>query len=249
MNNKRANRKNRKFKKNRIRNARLSDWIEPESKDCVIYVGSNSKGDVANSNIIKKQIEFLESKKSSLWRNGKLIEISDIMIAAREPISLEQHRAEYTASVIPQLSSDGIHPEVLKNNLQELYLQEINKIPLFEHIRLDRKMRKDKNTSMADRPPFAVVTIKDECIVRLEFYKGHDNLYKHLDLRCPTFSEKKIPDTFVDENGYDVIENEYWTALLFGIKVKDFKNIVDYAHEALLCDYCKFSFEDHSIQG
>lgn len=50
----------------------------------------------------------------------------------------------------------------------------------FGYIISDREMR--KNNAMADRPPFAIATIEDGVIIRIECYQGHNSLSLILDL-------------------------------------------------------------------
>lgn len=54
---------------------------------------------------------------------------------------------------------------------------------ILKAIEIDRTMRIDKGQIMASRPPFAVATIVNNKIVRLEFYEGEDRLVMTYDLR------------------------------------------------------------------
>lgn len=47
----------------------------------------------------------------------------------------------------------------------------------------DREKRVDDNTLMANRPPLAIFTVRNEKIVRFEFYEGHDRLALSYDIR------------------------------------------------------------------
>ena len=53
---------------------------------------------------------------------------------------------------------------------------------LFQSIIKDRELRIDKRTLMADRPKFAVCTIEQGKVIRIEFYEGHNRLEKTFDL-------------------------------------------------------------------
>jgi len=172
-------------------------WIEPEGKNHILFVGGNSNGTICDSHTTEKQIDYLRSKESLLWRNDRLVAIDKIIIEARNHVSMEQHKAEYGAVLPPFLfaykAMHNIHPEKLKNDFHELYLSEIQQMFLLDYIRLDREMRCNNKTPMADRPPVAVVTIENDSIVRLEFYKGHNVLTKQVDLRSRSLSEQNIP--------------------------------------------------------
>lgn len=71
----------------------------------------------------------------------------------------------------------------------------------------DRKMRVDNHTLMADRPSFAVATIYQDRIVRIEYYEGHDALKKVYDLRSKELQDKEMPDFMTsDPQAYDPAE-------------------------------------------
>jgi len=46
---------------------------------------------------------------------------------------------------------------------------------------------------MADRPAFAVATVANDAVVRLEFYEGHDALECTYDLRSAALQGKDLP--------------------------------------------------------
>ena len=64
---------------------------------------------------------------------------------------------------------------------------------IFQFILGDREQRIDNKRIMADRPPFAVVTVHGNRAVRLEFYEGHDALELSYDLRAPELQNVKLP--------------------------------------------------------
>lgn len=77
---------------------------------------------------------------------------------------------------------------------------------LFRNIYLDRKVRIDKKTAMADRPQFIACTIENNKIIRLEFYEGHDSLKLEFDLRKKEDFDKDLkPYMQEDENAYNPI--------------------------------------------
>ncbi len=77
---------------------------------------------------------------------------------------------------------------------------------LLQFILGDRRVRVDKHTFMADRPPIAVATVIDGAVVRLEFYEGHDALEKTFDLRAPALQGKTLPNWMdVDPMAYDPV--------------------------------------------
>jgi len=61
---------------------------------------------------------------------------------------------------------------------------------------LDRSERVDNGTLMANRPPLAVFTIRDEKIVRFEFYAGHDRLALNYDIRQIKDYDKEISPSY-----------------------------------------------------
>jgi len=87
---------------------------------------------------------------------------------------------------------------------------------LFQFIEADREKRAEN--LMADRPPFAVVTVQDRRAVRLQFYEGHDALSKSYDLRSKELQGEDLgdflesdpqaydPAAFVAENYPDLVE-------------------------------------------
>ena len=62
----------------------------------------------------------------------------------------------------------------------------------------DRKARIDNKTLMANRPPFAVITIQEGKIIRLEYYEGHDYLSKVYDVRSPELIGKEMKDNYYE---------------------------------------------------
>jgi len=78
---------------------------------------------------------------------------------------------------------------------------------IFQFVLRDRIQRIDNRRLMADRPPFAVITIHGNRAVRLEFYEGHDALELSHDLRAPELKGVKLP-LFLekDPQAYDPME-------------------------------------------
>lgn len=64
---------------------------------------------------------------------------------------------------------------------------------LLQAISLDRKVRVDRKNFMADRPTFAVFTIVENKVVRMEFYEGHDELKLIYDVRSEKLFGKDLP--------------------------------------------------------
>ena len=71
----------------------------------------------------------------------------------------------------------------------------------------DRKRRIDQGKTMADRPPFAVVTVEGRRAVRFEFYEGHDALSCVHDLRAREYRGMGM-SLYLDRDpqAYDPIE-------------------------------------------
>jgi hypothetical protein len=93
------------------------------------------------------------------------------------------------------------------NKIEWKDLDNENDRSLFRNIYLDRKVRIDEKTAMADRPQFAVCTIEDNKIIRLEFYEGHDSLKLEFDLRRKEDFDKDLkPYMQEDENAYNPLE-------------------------------------------
>lgn len=75
---------------------------------------------------------------------------------------------------------------------------------LFQAIANDREKRIDRGILMADRPPFAVVTVHGDRAVRLEYYEGHDALTMIYDVRAPELQGKPLPGYMeTDPHAYD----------------------------------------------
>jgi hypothetical protein len=64
----------------------------------------------------------------------------------------------------------------------DLYSPTDDRVVLSYVIR-DREIR--EHNLMADRPPFAIFTIFENKVVRFEFYQGHDELSKVIDVISP----------------------------------------------------------------
>lgn len=93
----------------------------------------------------------------------------------------------------------------------------------------DRKVRVDGKNFMADRPLFAVASIYDNRIVRLEFYEGHDALEKVFDIRAKELQDKNLQDYLTeDENAYDPVK---FLEQAFGIPGEFSKPILDIVHK------------------
>ena len=61
---------------------------------------------------------------------------------------------------------------------------------------MDREKRVDDNMLMANRPPLAIFTIRNEKIVRFEFYEGHDRLSLYYDIRHKEDYNKDIEPSY-----------------------------------------------------
>jgi hypothetical protein len=97
--------------------------------------------------------------------------------------------------------------DIDQNKINWSNLDNGNDRSLFKNIVLDREIRVDNNTAMADRPPFIVCTVEDNKIIRLEFYEGHDSLELVYDLRRKEDIGKELkPYLEEDENAYNPIE-------------------------------------------
>lgn len=82
---------------------------------------------------------------------------------------------------------------------------------LFQYILNDRKIRVDQKTLMADRPPFAVLTIDGQKVIRIEFYEGHNSLELTYDLRCKELQDKNLSVYLKkDPNAHDPKEVFRW---------------------------------------
>lgn len=68
---------------------------------------------------------------------------------------------------------------------------------MFQSIRRDRELRVDKETLMADRPGFALITAMDNKAVRLEYYEGHDALSLVYDVKAKELQGKKLPNFMI----------------------------------------------------
>jgi hypothetical protein len=100
---------------------------------------------------------------------------------------------------------------------------------IFQSILVDRRMRVDKKTFMADRPSFCVITIVDRKAIRVEFYEGHDALSLVYDIRSKELQSAKLPN-FMDHDphGYDPAE---FLKETFGIPKELSKPILDELHK------------------
>jgi len=68
-------------------------------------------------------------------------------------------------------------------------------------------------------------------------------------MRSKALSEETLPNSFTDELGYDVAKNEFWIAGLAGLKLSEFNDMVELAHDAMFCNYCKISFGKHRLDS
>ena len=92
----------------------------------------------------------------------------------------------------------------------------------------DREIRIDKNTFMADRPSFAVCSIDENRIVRLEYYEGHDALKKEYDIRSKELQDQTLSDFLEsDPQAYDPYA---FLEKNFGIPKEISKPILDKLH-------------------
>ena len=68
----------------------------------------------------------------------------------------------------------------------------------------DRVLRVDLKSLMADRPPFAVATVSEKGIERIEYYEGHDKQELIYDLRSKEWQNKNLPNyQFKDPKAYN----------------------------------------------
>lgn len=82
--------------------------------------------------------------------------------------------------------------QVAWNNLYN----EEDRLTILTAIVDDRQMRVDSKTLMANRPMFAVVTIENNKIIRLEFYEGHDTLELAYDIRSKELQKQQLEPTY-----------------------------------------------------
>ncbi|MBT9144130.1 MAG: hypothetical protein DDT29_02546 [Dehalococcoidia bacterium] len=102
---------------------------------------------------------------------------------------------------------------------------------IFQAILHDREIRVDRNTCMADRPAFCVVTAADGRAVRLEYYEGHDALIQRFDLRSKDLWDKDLPNFMdVDPQAYDPVK---FLSEAFGIRIKGLDVMLDEIHKEL----------------
>lgn len=248
-------RKIKKMMRNKIRNAKYHDWNQPNEADGVVYVGMNNNGKVlVSSHVVHKQIDFLKSKMSKVQRNNIPLHLDNIFIQARKPVTLDQHRDEYGTLIMPRLLShtmqyEAMHPEEFKNEVQELYRSDLYTTSLAEYIQDDRRTRCDESITMADLEPVIAVTFKENHIIRIEFYMGHNKIDKKLDLRAPELEDQELKDSYCSDFSYDVAKSEYWTASMMGMKLSEFKEMQDYVHEALFMDFCTITFKKNGIKA
>ena len=107
-------------------------------------------------------------------KNNKKIYQINKMIIGGSPLSRLEN-SQGTRNQITQLSQN---PLLLVEQGKQVDWQELfdpnNYRSIFQAILDDRERRVDQREIMCDRPPFAVVTVTENGIERVEYYEGHD---------------------------------------------------------------------------
>ena len=153
--------------------------------------------------------------------NNKIYQINKMIIGGSPLSRLEN--SEGTRNQISQLSQN---PLLLVEQGKQVDWQELfdpnNHRSIFQAIIDDRERRVDQREIMCDRPPFAVVTVTENGIERVEYYEGHDRLEMLYDLRSHNFRTRKISN-YIDKDPQPYrIEKDYPISLpnvlKFGMK-------------------------------
>ena len=130
--------------------------------------------------------------------NNKIYQIAKVIIGAGPRSRFENSHG--TRNQITQLSQ---YPLLLVEQGKQIEWQELfdpnNHRTIFQTILEDRKRRVDKGEIMCDRPPFAVVTVTENGIERVEYYEGHDRLEMLYDLRSLGFKTRKLTN-YIDKD-------------------------------------------------
>ena len=130
--------------------------------------------------------------------NNKIYQINK-MILCGSPLSRLEN-SQGTRNQITQLSQNAL---LLVEQGKQVDWQELfdpnNYRSIFQAILDDRERRVDQREIMCDRPPFAVVTVTENGIERVEYYEGHDRLEMLYDLSSPNFRTRKMRN-YIDKD-------------------------------------------------
>lgn len=121
-------------------------------------------------------------------KNNKVVDSKDVTNQIKEALKLNLD-VVYKDNLLKNLTWEDLYNDDNKSLLRSIYC--------------DRKKRVDKHNIMADRPNFAVCTVKNDTVIRLEYYEGHDYLELVYDFRRKDLIDKNIePYLKEDINGY-----------------------------------------------
>ena len=132
-------------------------------------------------------------------KNNKKIYQINKMIIGGSPLSRLEN-SQGTQNQITQLSQN---PLLLVEQGKQVDWQELfdpnNHRSIFQAILDDRERRVNQREIMCDRPPFAVVTVTENGIERVEYYEGHDRIEMLYDLRSHNFRTRKMHN-YIDKD-------------------------------------------------
>lgn len=114
---------------------------------------------------------------------------------------------------------------------------------IFQAILGDRKLRVDNDIEMADRPNFAVLTIINNSIDRLEYYGGHDSLQLMHDIRAGHLCNRVLENYMIEDKlGCDRnFENNPFLSKLGISKQRELGSKVNIIHdEQINVEYDKY---------
>ena len=225
-----------------------SSWHPPQNSDYTLLVGVDDlTGECLSSSETLRQINFLKTLECKIMHQGKKVSIKNVMIEARDAELLLFHSVEadqFQKAFVKTFALSKIKRNTsiakLIRKFGKKASERLNRRSLFDYIIFDRQIRIDQNKMIVDRPSTAVVTVENNAIIRLEFYKGHDSLRLILDLRSDNLSEKDLPIYLPKDNlEYDPV---IFLKSLWGISPP--AEYFEMMHSSLLYDFNLFTLKE-----
>jgi hypothetical protein len=167
--------------------------------------------------------------------NNKIYQIQKVIIGGSPLSRLENSQG--TRNQITQLRQ---YPLLLVEQGKQIDWQELfdpnNHRTIFQTILDDRECRVDQREIMCDRPPFAVVTVTENGIERVEYYEGHDRLEMLYDLRSHNFRTRKFPN-YIDKDPQPYRIEKDFPANLPNVFKFEMKQMVNEGHARIRKGY------------
>lgn len=225
-----------------------------------------------------EQIQRVSQLDCHLYWNKPIKNLNQLTISAiptqshgshqRDSMEFESILMNHRQVLVSQESKDDhfLEEHALIRTVEQIQREHKSRIitvPLMNYILDDRRRRAQNRGWMADRPPIAVLYLHDNAIVRMEFYRGHDNLTQILDLRDINNQGTQM-NPFMDKDPYRYVPMQFVQNSLFGIiKANLFETQqidqelegllytatdrhLNALHEAYYSDFCKIHLDSQS---